>query len=308
VADLRASGVGVLRGVALVGSAVAIVATVLSPSAGELLFHHTVLGWHITTPEAYALCWLAGGALGLVVAVAVLRAQDAATPRTICGVLVWTAGVWIGARWHYLIDTQGLSASLSGLGSSPLDSGARLPLAFLCGAVAAALWCLLTRTPWRETGDALAAHAATLEVVGRTGCLIAGCCTGRVCPAWLSATCLRYPSGSKPFLEQLAAGVVDVASPMSAPLLPLPLYFALAAAGTLLLMAHLLRARARPGSMLTAFAIVWPIWKIGLELLRATPRPAGLMLGIPASVFLLAVAFALWPPRRAVPISYSRES
>ncbi len=305
--DPRATGVVLLRCVALGAVVLAATATALAPSARALLFDHRLLGERIDLMQVYSFFWLAGGFFGIVAAVAVLRAESASTWATLGAVAAWTAGVWVGARWHYLIDSGGLAGSLSGLGGSPLESGARLPLAFLCGAVTAALWCRVSGAPWRETGDAFAAYAAALVAVGRTGCLLAGCCTGRICPAWLSATCLRYPSGTEPFLEQAAAGAIDITSAMSAPLLPLPLYFALAAAATLLLLARLLGRHAPPGRMLLAFALAWPIWKIGLEQLRATPRPPGLMLGIPAVVLLIALAAALWAPRRTI-VSCTPES
>jgi prolipoprotein diacylglyceryltransferase len=272
-------------------AALAAVAAAVSPTAPRYFLGHAVLGFPLTNATVYASFWFAGGAIGAIGAVLTGWARRSLTVRTSVAGILWAFGLIAGAKVEFALESIGGLAAPLQIGI--VDPGMRLPLGFLCGGLLAWGWCRVTRASWPDTGDMLAVYASLLIAVGRTGCLLAGCCTGRTCPSWMAAVCLRYPVGSPAYVEQLQAGLIAIGEPMSRPIHVLPLYFALAAVAILAVLASLLRREAPPGRLLWTFAVMWPISKLVLEQFRATPRPPALMLGIPATILFGAVVVAL---------------
>ncbi len=247
----------------------------------------------------YLAPWTTGCVAGVVAAIVVLRARRALAPATVMALGVAWGGLYLGAKWHYRLEFESVPQALLISPAAGLDPGMRLPLGLLTGALLAGLWCLMTRAPWRETGDALAVAASTLIPIGRIGCLVAGCCGGTVCGRW-ALLCWRYGPGTESFSYQVRAGLIPSDSVLSQPAHPLPLYFALASLLTLGILVWLLRRGAPAGALLLAFGILRPLAKLSLEPLRAFPRPPGLMIGIPASVLVCSVAaIIVWRFRQA---------
>jgi phosphatidylglycerol:prolipoprotein diacylglycerol transferase len=221
----------------------------------------------------------------------VLKARGVLGWRTGAAIVIAAHGLWIGAKWHQRLETLPVLEALWLMPADLLTPGMRIPGGLLTGAVLAGLWCLATRAPWRETGDALAVAASLLIVIGRMGCFVNGCCMGGVCHH-LRLICLRYPPGTESYDQQVLLGLITNASPLSSPAHPLPLYFAAASLVTLVVLLVLLRRGAAPGTLLAVFCIVRPATKLALEPLRvsAPDGPAGLMLAIPLGVLMVTVS------------------
>jgi phosphatidylglycerol:prolipoprotein diacylglycerol transferase len=102
------------------------------------------------------------------------------------------------------------------------------------------------------TGDFFALVAPVGIIFGRIGCLLHGCCLGRVCePHWWT---LRDAQGFARW-----------------PSVPVELGFNVAMLGVALL---LRRARALPGQHFHLYLIAYGLFRFGHEFLRATPRLA----------------------------------
>lgn len=239
----------------------------------------------------YFLIWTTACAAGFLAGVLVLRARDACDRRALLVLGAAWGGLLLGAKWQYRLESLALGDALAVSPTELLTPGMRLPLGLLTGAALAGLCAVVLGVPWREAGDALAVAASVLIPIGRVACLRNGCCMGTVCPLWARSLCPRFPPGSEPYNAQLRAGVITLADRISLPAHPLPLYFAAASVGTLLVLLWLLRRGARPGSLLATFCILRPLAKLGLEPLRASPPggPAGLMLVIPLVVLSTTV-------------------
>jgi len=242
--------------------------------------------------SAHHAFWLAGGLLGLVTAALVLRSRRALNGRAVVSLVAAGVGVAAGAKWQYRLEYLPVSSAFF---FSPrefiTEPGVRLPLGLVTGAVVGLVCCLALRVSWRAMGDALCLGATVMMPVGRIGCLVAGCCTGRACPSWLGPLCFRYPAGTEAYDAQVRAGLLPVTSALSLPAHPLPVYFMLASLALLPILLRLRRARA--GSILLLFCIVNPLTKLCLEPLRASPHPGPLMVAIPAVVLTMGLFAAL---------------
>jgi hypothetical protein len=238
----------------------------------------------------YLAFWTLGCTTGFVVGLRVLHRRDALGWRTATALGLAWLGLFVGSKWHFRLEQFPLWEAIA-IGPAELFApGRHLPLGLLTGAVAAGLWCLVSRAPWRETGDALAVAASVVIPIGRLGCLTFGCCMGGVCPAWLHGLCVRHPPGSEAYTQQLQARLIPLDASLSLPAHPLPLYFAVASLVTLGLLLWLLRRGAAPGTLLAVFCVVRPATKLLLEPLRATAVPSRLMVAVP--VGMLAVTLA----------------
>jgi phosphatidylglycerol:prolipoprotein diacylglycerol transferase len=132
----------------------------------------------------------------------------------------------------------------------------------LIAAVAVALWYLRRhRMPLWATTDAFAPAIALGHVVGRLGCLMAGCCFGR--PASVPwAITFRNPDAT-----------ANVGTPLGVPLHPTQLYEAGAEA---LILAILLvlerRGRAFPGRTFWTYLLLYGISRFVIEFFRGDSR------------------------------------
>jgi hypothetical protein len=92
---------------------------------------------------------------------------------------------------------------------------------------------------------------AMMMPVGRIGCLTAGCCLGVPCPAWMAFLCVVSPD-----------------APPGAHVHLLPVYYGALGAATAALYVWLLRRDARPGALVTAGLLVYPLGHLAIEQLR----------------------------------------
>jgi phosphatidylglycerol:prolipoprotein diacylglycerol transferase len=147
-------------------------------------------------------------------------------------------------------------------------------------------------------GDVFAAPGALAIAIGRIGCVMAGCCYGKVCATGLpSAWGMHFPRGSVAFSELSRLGQVDAHAIGTPALVPVQVFEIV---GCLLLMAgvtfvaRLVRGgRGVSGEAFLGFGATYAVLRFGLEFLRADNPPAwgGLTFsqGVMVGVFLLAL-------------------
>lgn len=134
----------------------------------------------------------------------------------------------------------------------------------LIAAVAVAFWYMRrSRLPLWPTTDAFAPGIALGHVVGRLGCVMAGCCYGRPTSVPWAIT----------FTSPLAAA--NVGTPLGVPLHPTQLYEA--GAELLILIALLAterRGRAFPGRTFWLYMLAYAVTRFIIEFYRGDPRGA----------------------------------
>jgi phosphatidylglycerol:prolipoprotein diacylglycerol transferase len=150
-------------------------------------------------------------------------------------------------------------------------------------AVAAALWYLRRhRMPMWTVTDVFAPGIALGHVVGRMGCLFAGCCFGRRTDvSW--AVVFRHPAAAE-----------YVGTPLNTPLHPTQLYEAgaeLLILGFLLLFEH--RGRAFPGRTFWSYMLLYGISRFVIEFYRGDSRGMISMFSTSQFVSLLIVPLSL---------------
>jgi phosphatidylglycerol:prolipoprotein diacylglycerol transferase len=258
-----------------------------APTAGQVGV--SIGSIEVNRDAAYLTPWALACDVGGIVSIGVLRARGALQPGAFAALVVSVVGFVFGAKLQYQLEELPLSTALRFLPQFFLEPGVRMPLGLLLGGLVACATAVAARTPWRAVGDAWAVGAAAAIVVGRIGCLLAGCCAGIACgpfaPAFL---CWSYPPESEVFADQVTMGLISPTSPASLPVHPLPLYFSLASLVTTATLVLLLRRGAKPGTLLATFCILRPLAKLALEPLRADPRPGLLMTAIPMTVLATA--------------------
>jgi phosphatidylglycerol---prolipoprotein diacylglyceryl transferase len=140
--------------------------------------------------------------------------------------------------------------------------------------------------PVWTTGDAIAPGIALGHIIGRFGCLMAGCCYGRPTSVGWAIT----------FTDPLAA--TNVGTPLQIPLHPTQLYDAGAEA---LILALLLfgerRGRPFPGRTFWSYILLYAISRFVIEFYRGDER--GTLFGMSTSQFVSVVLipvslFMLW--------------
>jgi phosphatidylglycerol:prolipoprotein diacylglycerol transferase len=166
----------------------------------------------------------------------------------------------------------------------------------LIAAVGVALW-LVRRyeLPMWTTADLFAPGIALGHVIGRFGCLLAGCCYGRPTSMPWAVT----------FTDPVAAA--NVGTPLGIPLHPTQLYDA---GAELLILVVLLaterKGRPFPGRTFWLYILLYGIPRFIIEFFRGDDR--GMILGVSTSQFVslvaipLAVAVLLRLRNRALPV------
>ena len=166
----------------------------------------------------------------------------------------------------------------------------------LIAAVAVALWLVRTyELPMWTTADLFAPGIALGHVIGRFGCLLAGCCYGRPASVPWAIT----------FTDPAAAA--NVGTPLGIPLHPTQLYDAGAELLILLILLTTERkGRPFPGRTFWLYILLYGLSRFVIELFRGDDR--GIVLGVSTSQFVslvaipLAVGVLLRLRSRAVPV------
>lgn len=154
----------------------------------------------------------------------------------------------------------------------------------LIAAVAVAFWYMRrARLPLWATTDAFAPGIALGHVIGRLGCVMAGCCYGRPTDAGWAIT----------FTSTLAAE--NVGTPLGVPLHPTQLY---EAGAELIILALLLaterKGRAYPGRTFWLYMLMYAISRFIIEFYRGDPRGTVGMFSTSQFISLLLVPLAAY--------------
>jgi phosphatidylglycerol:prolipoprotein diacylglycerol transferase len=214
--------------------------------------------------------------------------------------IIWDMLMWalipglIGARMYYLIrhgspefeTSTGLQKLFAAI--ALWDGGIVFYGSVIGGAAGIIAFCRLQRVPVIPMLDCMAPSLLVGEAFGRIGCFLYGCCYGGPCSLpWA----VRFPPDSLTFKKMLEKGQVtpdDLATPL---LHPTQLYSSAAAFLMAWLLGRYFRRRPFDGAVLSLFAIIYPISRWLLELLRAdiTPYKSGLK---DAQIFSLLLLLA----------------
>lgn len=176
--------------------------------------------------DVYRLARAAAGTAWLLGTVLLSRRNGLPVGRTFLLALGTFIGGWVGARLHAQLFEVGLPIDV--LWTDPLRlvraPGHRLAGGMLAGTIVVVLGCRLLRLQQFAFSDATAPVAGLALAIGRLGCFMAGCCSGRISDLpWA----LRYPPGNEAHSWHVAAGLIAADATLSLPVHPLPLYFAL---------------------------------------------------------------------------------
>lgn len=225
---------------------------------------------------AYLAWWFAGGIIGSLAGLLVLRGRGLRGWRMALPFLAAIVGCLYGAKVQHRLRHFGVLEALAVPPEQLFDPGFHIPLGLVMGFLAAMVMSRLARLPLLAVADALAVTGAVLMPIGRLGCLLAGCCTGDVCPAWLNPICIQK-SAHEPEVHLL------------------PAYFALLGMLMLAVDLWLLRRRARPGTLIAWSFFVYPAGQLAIELVRGEAGDrTGVMTAVLASSILANVLVHGW--------------
>jgi phosphatidylglycerol:prolipoprotein diacylglycerol transferase len=241
---------------------------------------------------AYGLLLAAAYLLGLQLAVVRARA------RGLDGGRVMDLGIWVivsalvGAKLLLLaVDFEHFRSNPSEL-FSLFRSGGVFYGGLVLAVPVALLYARRAGLPIWTTSDAFAPGIALGHVVGRIGCLLAGCCYGRPTTVPWAIT----------FTNTRAAD--NVGTPLGVPLHPTQLYEAGAELIILiLLLATERRGRPFPGRTVWSYMLLYAVSRFAIEFYRGDPR--GMVGELSTSQFIsvllapLSVAMLVWLSRRA---------
>jgi phosphatidylglycerol---prolipoprotein diacylglyceryl transferase len=132
--------------------------------------------------------------------------------------------------------------------------------------------------PFARFADALTPSVGVVLAVLRVGCLLNGCCLGTVC---LAPWGLRFPRTAYVFLAHAQARLVPPDSAWTAPVHPLPLYFAAAALAITGVTRWLLPRRRWDGEVACTGLLLFGLTSFALEFLRADYVGRPMWLGWP---------------------------
>jgi phosphatidylglycerol:prolipoprotein diacylglycerol transferase len=140
-------------------------------------------------------------------------------------------------------------------------------LVFYGGALAAAavLWGFARKHRWNvgATADLLAPALALGHVFGRLGCLLVGCCYGKLCSYGL-----HFPPTSVAYSELAAQGLVEKGAAATPGLAPTQLFEALGEVLIFVALMLLRRRRRFPGAMVLTYAMAYALLRFIVEIFR----------------------------------------
>ena len=175
----------------------------------------------------------------------------------------------------------------------------------VAGAVALLSWCMLRKLSILAMLDAFAAVVPIGQAFGRVGCFLNGCCHGKIADGPLAVS---FPAGSAPWLDQVAAGLIENTAPRSLPVIPVQLFetagCALLGCALVALHARLFRLRAGEhsqqsqwhGIVFAGYLAGYGALRVWTETMRADERahPFGGPLSISQAISVGALALAVF--------------
>lgn len=185
-------------------------------------------------------------------------------PWLIVGALVGSRVLYVISYWKTLFDDP-LIPSAPWTEIFMVQRGG---LVYYGGLIGAALACVLIafwkKLPLWRLADVLAPSIALGCVFGRLGCLMNGCCYGRLCELpWA----IRFPNDSFAWRQHRALGLADEHG-LSAPVHPTQIYDALLNLALYAGLAWLFRRRKFEGQVFTAYLMGYAVLRSVAELFR----------------------------------------
>jgi phosphatidylglycerol:prolipoprotein diacylglycerol transferase len=241
------------------------------------------------TVQAYPVVLALTVVLGTLVALVVARRVHGVEvrPAVRALLLLSIAGI-LGARLHFR-----LVHGNAGPGEGPIwaiwDGGLHAAGGILALVIAVPIVARWGRLPLRAFADVVAVAGAFAMGLYRVGCLLRGCCVGRVCDyVW----CLPYPRTSYAFFLHATHGTVPPNAAASAPVHPLPLYYLAVAWGLMAYGLWRLPRRRYPGEVAVQIIFGFAVAMVVLEPLRAI-TPETIFWGTWPQLFVAAALLAV---------------
>ncbi len=149
------------------------------------------------------------------------------------------------------------------------------------------------RFPFRALLDVVAPSVVIGVAIGRIGCFLNGCCFGDTCDLPWAVT---FPSGSLPWNDQFADGLIASDAVRSLPVHPTQIYSSI---GSLLLTGLLMAyypIRRRDGEVMALLLVTYPINRFLIERLRDDEGAifGGMTVSQNGSIVLLALGMLFW--------------
>lgn len=223
------------------------------------------------------------------------------------GIVAFIAGL-VGTKFLFFIfanETPGFEKYAGEHGGHSFLAGTFVAL--LAG-VAFLKW---RKAPLLQSLDIVFVFVPLGHAVGRIGCLLYGCCYGRVCSERFPLS-LRFPAvrdafgnlvGSPPFREHVGKGLISATAEHSLPVYATQL-FAIAACLLLFVLLYTYSRRStvlnKPGTVVCFYAIGYGFLRLVEEIFRSAPRYGGLITKsqIFAALLLIAGLVGLWKIQR----------
>lgn len=165
-------------------------------------------------------------------------------------------------------------------------------LVYYGGLIGASLSCILyirlKKLPLWKVADVIAPSIALGYVFGRIGCLLNGCCYGKICNLpWA----IRFPNQSFAWQQQYLAGLVGKNSP-SLPVHPTEIYDALLNLVTYLGLAWLFRRKKFDGQIFAAYLMCYAVTRSLVESFRGDYTPMHIHDGMTPAQLIGIATFA----------------
>jgi phosphatidylglycerol:prolipoprotein diacylglycerol transferase len=264
-------------------------------------------------PVAIDLGWLKIHWYGILIAIGFLLGiwtacrrglRQGLDPHQLSDLAMWLlVGALLGARTLHVIsywDSEFKGRPLVEI--FKIQNGGLVFYGGLIGAVlAGSVFIRLKKLPFYKTADALAPSIALGSVFGRFGCLMTGCCFGRVCSLPWG---IRFPDQSLAWEQQERLHLIGQHDP-ALPVHPTQLYDAFANLLLYVALAWLYRRKRFDGQVFAVFLVGYAVLRSTVELFRgdylAPQMIAGLTPGQLVSVgtALAGIALLLFLPRPA---------
>jgi phosphatidylglycerol---prolipoprotein diacylglyceryl transferase len=168
------------------------------------------------------------------------------------------------------------------------------------GAMAYLIFVRWKKLPGWKLADILVPSLALGNAIGRIGCLLNGCCYGRVCQLpWA----IRFPNQSAAWQQHFQAGLVGKGDP-SLPVHPTEIYDALLNFVLYLCLAWLFRRKKFDGQVFATYLIGYALFRSLAELFRGDYPSDHIHNGLTSAqlvsipIFLAGLALFIFLPRR----------
>ena len=202
----------------------------------------------------------------------------------------------IGARTVYVTTYWSEFAHQPFLEIFMIQHGGLVYYGCLIGAaIACVIYVRWKRLPFLKIADILAPSVALGNALGRIGCLLNGCCYGRVCDLpWA----IRFPNQSAAWEQHFQAGLVGRDDP-SLPVHPTEIYDALLNFILYLGLAWLFRHKKFDGQVLATYFIGYAVFRSLVELFRGDYPPDHIHHGLTSAqlvslpIFVIGLFLAL---------------